>query len=643
MALLHPMNGTYLRRLSALVVCWWCCAVATTTAPAGAAEPDGRQPGASDVGSLLVQFCLNCHDPETRKGDVELAAQPSGEDFGKNSELWRNVLRQLHERAMPPAGKKQPSEEERVRLMEWVRRGLSEHAPSERDPGRVTLRRLNRAEYNNTIRDLLGVDTRPADAFPADGAGGGGFDNNADTLFVPAVLMEQYLRAAGEVLEKTDPARLFVARPGDDVPKRDAARWAVERFATRAFRRPVSADETDRYLALFDAADARGDAFEPAVKLALRAVLVSPAFLFRIEEDRESAGPYEVGQYELASRLSYFLWSSMPDDELLRLAAQQRLHDPAVLDGQVRRMLADPKSRAMAESFGAQWLGVRSLETVVRPDRRTFPEYTPTLRDAMVAEAVLVVDSVFRDDASLLKLIDADYTFVNEELARLYGLPDVTGPEMRRVALPNANRGGVLSLAGVLTATSYPRRTSPVLRGRWVLDDVLGVPPPPPPPDVLQLPEDAKGDDGKPLTLRQRLEKHRADPTCAGCHARMDPIGFGLENFDAIGRWRDTEAGAPVDAAGVLVSGESFNGPAELKKVIATAKREQFVRHLTEKLLAYALGRGIEYYDEAAVTQIVDALAKSDYRSTVLVAEIVKSYPFRYRGNDAGQAAAVAE
>jgi hypothetical protein len=587
-----------------------------------------------DVAPLLERYCLSCHDAETAKGGVTLSAAPTAEEFARDIKMWRTVTQQVHERAMPPVGKRQPTEEERRALVDWVRRRLSEHQPNSRDPGRVTIRRLNRDEYNHTIRDLTGIDTRPADAFPADGAGGGGFDNNADTLFVPAVLLEQYLRAAGDVLDRADPGRIIAARPEGEIPKREAARRSVERFATRAFRRTVSAEETERYLKLFDTADARGDDYDAAVKLALRAVLVSPTFLFRIEEDRESAEPYEIGQYELASRLSYFLWSSMPDDELLGLAAQGRLHDPGVLEAQVRRMLTDPKSRAMADSFATQWLGVRSLETVVRPDRGRFPEYTPTLRDAMVGEAVLLVDSVFRDDASLLKLIDADYTFVNEELAKLYGIPDVTGAEMRRVVLANANRGGVLTLAGVLTATSYPRRTSPVLRGRWVLDDLLGVPPPPPPPDVLQLPEDAKDSDGKPLTLRQRVEKHRADPDCASCHARMDPLGFGLENFDAIGRWRDTEEGAPVDAAGVLVSGEKFSGPAELKRIIATAKRDQFVRHLTEKLLAYALGRGIEYYDEPTIAQITDVLAKSDYRSTVLVAEIVKSFPFRYRRND---------
>jgi hypothetical protein len=591
-----------------------------------------------DVLPLLDKYCFQCHGPDKHKGDVTLAPFKDKAAVQREPKVWGNVLRQLHDRTMPPATKPQPTAEERARLEGWVRHALAEIDPNTlpKDPGRVTIRRLNRAEYNNTVRDLLGVDSKPADAFPADGGGGGGFDNNADTLFVPPILLEQYLRVAEDVLDKAVPARVFVAYPDETTPKREAARRVVERLATRAFRRPVGGDEVERYLRLFDAADARGEPYEQAVKRALRAVLVSPQFLFRIEAERpDAAEPYPVGDYELASRLSYFIWSSMPDDELFRLASENKLQDPAVLDGQVRRMLADPKSKALAENFGSQWLGIRALQTtVIQPHRRRFPEFTPSLRDAMFDEAVRFVDSVFRDDASLLKLVDADYTFVNEELARHYGIGGgtVTGPEMRRVTVSDPNRGGVLGLAAVLTVTSYPRRTSPVLRGKWVLDDILGAPPPPPPPDVLKLPEEDNAD-AKGKTLRQQMERHRADAACASCHARMDPIGFGLENFDAVGRWRDTDAGQPVDAAGVLVSGEAFKGPAELKKVLTTAKRDQFVRHLTEKMLAYALGRGVEFYDEPTLRQVVDATAKADYRSATLIAEIVKSYPFRYCRN----------
>ena len=624
-----------------------CClfAVAFVTGLTSAAPAVASPPPAGfeqDVLPLLERYCYQCHGPDKHKGDVTLAPFKDKAAVQREPGLWKNVLQQLHERTMPPASKPQPTPEERERIEAWVRQALAEIDPGTlpKDPGRVTIRRLNRAEYNNTIRDLLGVDGKPADAFPADGAGGGGFDNNADTLFVPPILLEQYLKAAGSVLDQAAPERVFVARPDDATPKREAARRVVEHFATRAFRRPVATEEVERYLKLFDAADGRGDAFEPAVKLALRAVLISPQFLFRIEEDRPGATePYPIGQYELASRLSYFLWSSMPDEELFKLAGESKLHDPAVLDAQVRRMLQDPRSRALGEHFGTQWLGLRPLQTIIQPDRggrRRSREYTPSLRDAMVEEAVLLVDSVFREDAGVLRLIDADYTFLNEELAQHYSIPDVRGPEMRRVTLANPNRGGVLGLGAVLTVTSYPRRTSPVLRGKWVLEDLLGLPPPPPPPDVLRLPEEERGADGQPLTLRQRLEKHRSDPNCASCHARMDPIGFGLENFDHVGRWRDTESDRPVDAAGVLTTGESFRGPAELKRVLSGARRDQFVGHLAEQLLAYALGRGLEYYDEPTVRQIAETLARSDYRSSVLLAEIVKSYPFRYRRNEVG-------
>ena len=616
---------------------WARCAglivVALLSSPIFGGEPSDLQ-YERDVRPLLEQYCFRCHGPESDKGDVNLSTFNDLAAVQRDPKLWQTVLRQLHERVMPPASKPQPTPDERAKLEGWLRQTLWSIDPATlpKDPGRVTIRRLNRAEYNNTVRDLLGVTSRPADAFPTDGGGGGGFDNNADTLFVPPILLEQYLAAATKVVAEAPADRIFIARPGGALPKRDAARKVIEHVATRAFRRSATGEEVDRVLALFDVADRRGDTFDDAVRLALRGVLVSPNFLFKIESDRTDATePYPIGQYELASRLSYFVWSSMPDDELMQLAREGRLHEEAVLDQQVRRMLSDPRSRALAENFGTQWLDLRSLKTIVEPDRGRFPQYTDALRDAMYEEAVLLVDSVFRDDASLLKLIDADYTFVNEELARHYGLPEVKGAELRRVTLPDARRGGVLGLGAVHAVTSYPHRTSPVLRGEWVLGELLGAPPPPPPPDVTRLPE-AEGDNAA-LSLRQRLEKHRADPTCASCHDRIDPIGFGLENFDAIGRWRDSDDGRPVDSAGVLTTGEAFNGPGELKKVLASSRRPQFVRNVTEKLLAYALGRGVEFYDELTLRQITAKLEQSDFRSAVLVAEIVKSYPFRHRRN----------
>jgi hypothetical protein len=388
----------------------------------------------------------------------------------------------------------------------------------------------------------------------------------------------------------------------------------------------------------YRAGRAEGD-FDSGVQHALQAMLTAPSFLFRVEQDRPGAKePWEVTDFELAGRLSYFLWSTMPDDELLELAKQNRLHEPAVLEAQVRRMLKHEKSRALAEAFGTQWLGVRDLLTTANPDPQKFPTFNAQLRFSMYDEAVCFVDSVFRDDAPLTTLLDAHYTFVNDWLADHYGIKgrvgggDGKGEVMRRVELPDGNRGGVLGLGAVLTVTSYPLRTSPVLRGKWVLEQVLGAPPPPPPPEVPELPKDDAKKDG--LSFRKQLELHRKDAQCASCHNRMDPLGLGLENYDAVGRWRTEVAGEPVDASGVMVTGESFKGPAELKKVLR-GRKDEFVRNLAEKMLAYALGRGLEYYDQPTVKEICDALAKNEYRSSTLELEVVKSYPFRYRRNAA--------
>ena len=615
-----------------IVVVW----LAAYAAAAGAAPFGGEFDAV--VRPILQQYCFQCHGPETHKGDVNLSVYADTAAVQKDAKTWRTVLQQLNERAMPPANKPQPTEQQRQMLAEWVDRTLKsiDLGSLPKDPGRVTIRRLNRAEYNNTVRDLLGVEGRPADRFPADGAGGAGFDNNADTLFIPPVLMEQYLRAAGEIVEEASERRLLVARPGKDLSALDAARQVIETHAKRAFRRPVEAAEVERFLRLFAQGQKRGDSFEASIKLAVRGLLVSPSFLFRVEKDREGNAPWAVGDWELASRMSYFVWSSMPDDELMKLAEEGKLSDPAVLEAQARRMLKDPRSKAIGENFGAQWLRLDELKTTAQPDRQRYREYTAGLRDAMYDEGVLFVDSVFRDDASLMTLLDADYTFVNNTLAKHYGIRGIDGgfkgQDMQRVKLKDRRRGGVLGLGGVHVVTSYPLRTSPVLRGQWVLSEVLGAPAPPPPPDAGDLPQDDVSSDG--LSFRQKFEKHRSNPQCATCHVRLDPLGFGLENFDAIGRWRDAQNGQPVDAAGVLSTGEKFSGPEELKAVLAGTRKTDFTRNLAEKLLAYALGRGLEPFDQPAVQSILAAVEKDGYRSATLVVEIVRSYPFRYRRNN---------
>jgi hypothetical protein len=364
------------------------------------------------------------------------------------------------------------------------------------------------------------------------------------------------------------------------------------------------------------------------VKLALKAVLISPHFLFLVEREPEEEGVYRLGQYELASRLAYFLWASMPDDELLELAAEERLYDEDVLRGQVRRMLADPKARGFAASFGTQWLGIGALGETVKPDPERFPEFDDQLIEAMREEAVALVETILREDRNVLELVDCDYTFVNQRLAQHYGLPLVEGDQLRRVSLEDRRRGGVLGLGAVLTTTSMPLRTSPVLRGKWVLEQLLGSQVPPPPPNAGVLPEDDKVHDG--LTLRERLEAHRTKPECAACHQRMDPLGFGLECFDATGRWRHHSAGRPVDSSGELPGGETFRGPAELKEVLLARKRE-FLTNLSRKMLGFALGRGLSRFDDCVVKRCVEALEANDYRSSVLVEQIVLSYPFQHR------------
>ncbi len=592
---------------------------------------------AKDVRPVLETYCFKCHGAEKAKGEVKLHEAKDLAALYRDPLVWDKVLAELRDEAMPPDDKPQPSADERKRVIAWLERALNDPDPASvpRDPGKPVLHRLSKHEYNNTIRDLLGLDTHPADEFPPDGGGGGGFDNNSATLFTPPVLVEKYLAVATKLLAATKPERIITVRPGPALKKEDAARQNIMRFVARAFRRPVEPAQIELLLKLFAQADARGESFDDAVRYALRGVLVSPDFLFRVEVPRGlNASP--ISDYELASRLSYFLWSSMPDDELFRVTYSGTLRQPAVLEAQVKRMLLDPKARAFAEIFAGQWLRVDELTTSAQPDAKRFPDYTPALRDAMLAEPIEFFHALLRENGSLLRVLDADYTYANEPLAKLYGLDGVTGEKFQRVALKDRNRGGVATMGAVLTLTSYPRRTSPVLRGKWILEQILGTPPPPPPPLVKSLPTNDKPKDG--LTLRQQLAAHVQDANCAGCHKRMDPLGFGLENFDAIGRWRTDIAGAPVDSSGEMVTGEKFNGPVELKAILLKRK-DEYVRNVTEKMYAYALNRGIESYDVPTVRRTAKALAGADYRVNTLVLEIVKSYPFQNRRGTAAIAA----
>jgi mono/diheme cytochrome c family protein len=756
-----------------------------------------------EVVPLLSTYCFSCHGEKKQKGDLNLQSFRTGADAEKARKVWKEVADNLHSHEMPPEKEKQPSDAERGKIMAWVKSLATTDAP---DPGRVTVRRLNRLEYNNTIRDLVGVDFKPAEDFPEDDVGNG-FDNIGDVLSLPPLLMEKYLIAADQILERaivldppdidvdlttweyvvdgkvkdkpapdpeakgkvegititeagelrglvaipvsgkyslkikaasepvgTEPAQMgvkidskmvadtkvtpkkpapvaltidaprglhvlsisfmnpfseppeaepakdakpavpgqkpkkptgprtrflqlvslemkgprqgtqtpahraiFIAKPDPKnkdlaAAERDAAKQILAAFATRAYRRPVSDVQLDRLMTLYDVSAKNGQVFQDRVRLGLKGVLISPSFLFRTEPDRAAKdGAYALDSYEVASRLSYFLWSTMPDQALFDLAKQNKLTDPAVIRQEVARMLKDPKARALVDSFASQWLQLRKMETIA-PDAKIFPEFTPEIRKAMYDESMSYVEAIMREDRSVLELIDSDYTYLNDKLAKLYGIPGVVGNQFRKVQLTDRNRGGLLGQGAVLAITSMPGRTSPVKRGKWVMEEILGTPPPPPPPNVESLEKEAeKHTETAKLSLRERMDRHRTDPVCSSCHKVMDAIGFGLENFDALGRWRDKdEGGLVLDTAGKLPNGTSFRNPVELKKIFMEAK-DQFTGNMAEKMLTYALGRGVEHYDEPTIDRIVETMGKNEYRFSVLVAEVATSYPFLNR------------
>jgi hypothetical protein len=801
------------RSLIALALFAGVASAADTTKPAG----DFARSGVA----FLQKYCHNCHGATKPKADLSLLKYTNDGAVLADRKKWLRVLEMVQDGDMPPEGKPRPTADETTAFLKVVN-GIFEKADSSAkpNPGRVTLRRLNKAEYNNTIRDLTLTDTNPAESFPSDDVGHG-FDNIGDVLTLPPVLMERYLAAAeavmaaaiAPVLPKPTPrgiggmylqpagingplrngrlrivtvegtpaqsgpiattydapsvpsygeynyrVKLFaeteskkpvkvalllnckpdhpniateadladlsgagvktlgsVVRLGtfeikartakelqtietkvpagigftkaivalvkpepDDKPptllidsilmdgpldmrmpshrmllaceaskpKAEQTREVLERFVSRAYRRPATPDEVKRVVALVEAEEAAGKKWEAAIQHAMTAVLCSPKFLFRFELDDQptSPNPHPIDEYQLASRLSYFLWSSMPDDELFELAKKKQL--TANLDAQVKRMLQDPKSAALVDNFVMQWLQLRPLRNA-QPDSKQFTTFNETLRQAMFEETRRFFDAIIKEDLSLLTILDADFTFMNPALAKHYGFLDTVGNKVgvkpkekkpggkpfartdwQRVTLTGTERGGILSQASVLTVTSNPTRTSPVKRGRWVLEQLLGAPPPPPPPDVPELEKD-----GKPVsagTLRQRMEVHRKNPACANCHAKMDPLGFGLENFDAVGAFRAKDGEFAIDSSGELPGGLKFNGPAELRKILL-AKKDQFTRCLAEKMLTYAAGRGVEFHDKRAIDAIVEQTNRGESKFSALVTAIVKSDPFRMR------------
>jgi hypothetical protein len=735
----------------------------------------------TEIRPLLATYCYDCHTQETQEGGLVIDGAKSLADIQAHREQWTKVFERTRVGAMPPSDAPQPTEAERQKLVAWLDHALFYiDCDGPPHPGRVTLRRLNRTEYRNTVRDLLGVDLDVSSSLTQDDVGHG-FDNIGDVLSVPPLLIERYLEAAeqvvtrsiivpddrafdatfkpaelesrGQVQDEDDGSKTLLTRGGfsvnvefkkagtyliewslsgrrvedelvktgvrvdeedpvrfdlldrdgpqpivhrtqvaegrfpvsiqfnngprdkvdEDKPRRKmtvhglrvrgpmenlaedaasqerivivrpgpgrepiaAAEATLRPLLRRAFRRPVTDREVSQFTRFIPLAMERNDRYERGIQAAVQAMLVSPQFLFRIEEGQGAArdGSRMLSDHELATRLSYFLWSSMPDDELFAVADAGTLHRDEILEEQVLRMLADPKSDALIENFAAQWLALRKLFTEeVAPDPMLFPDFSSKLRQDMATETRMFFGAILREDRPITDLLDGQFTFLNDRLAKLYGIPDVEGEDFRRVELKDGRRRGLLTHASILTLTSYPNRTSPVKRGEWILANLLGDKPPDPPPVVPGLEETQKAN--PKLPLRKQLEIHRADPGCASCHKVMDELGFGLENYDAIGQWRDREGEFEIDSAGVLPSGEIFRGAVELTAILR-GREQEFARCFSEKLLTFALGRGLEYFDKCAIDGIVDGMRRKDQRISACILGIVRSAPFQMRGTTA--------
>ena len=608
-----------------------CKAEPTGDADFAALQAETQKTFRERVTPFVKTYCAQCHGDKKMKGGITFSPALKNPGSVASGKKWKQALANVKAHDMPPEDfEKQPTDEERQVFMDWVGKV---RFLSPKDPGPFVIRRLTKVEYGNTLHDLFGVDPSVARELP-DEVFGEGYLNTLSPL-----QSEQYLGIANDVLARIlAPAgapptevqkHLFGEPPAQGTDARAAAKNVARSLARKAYRRPASDAEVDVLLGVFDLARQNKLAYPAALRLMLKAVLVSPQFLFitPATEAKSDQAIVPLDDYQLASRLSYLLWATMPDAELSALADGGKLHEPEVLKAQVKRLLADKRSRALFDGFGSQWLGLGELKGKTF-DTAKFPQMTSAMRAAMYDEARLFFESIVRENRSVIHFVDSDYTFLNGTLATLYGLEkSVTGPQMRKVKLTDANRGGILGMPGILATTSFPNRTSAVKRGVWVLEQVLGEHVPPAPPNVPALEKQDKNKVGN-LTLRQRTELHRTNAVCANCHKILDPIGFGLENFDAIGRWRDKDdSGGPIDAAGELPGGKRFSSPKELKVIIA-ARAGELARNLTEKLLAYALCRQLEGYDEIVVDRLMESIAKDGCRMQTLISEIVTSYPF---------------
>ena len=633
----ETLKGARSYQVLGLAIIW--CSVSVSWAEIGdkgtdeaTLRADAQKVFKEKVGPFVNKYCTRCHGSRAKAGiNLQSALKNPG---GESASLhWKKAMANVKVHEMPPEdASKKPTDEERRQFAEWVGK-IKYLAP--RDPGRFVIRRLTKTEYANTLRDLYGVDPSIADTLPAE-VEGEGFLNSISPLQSELFLgiankvIDQIIAPEGQAPTAVQ-KRLFGETPkGTDLRK--AARGVARTLARDAYRRPPTDAELDVLVDVYDLARNNELNHPAALGLMLKAVLVSPQFLFITPagEPESKDAIVLLDDFQLASRLSYLLWSAPPDAELAALADKGELHKPEVLRTQVERLLKDARSRALFDGFGAQWLRVNELDGQVF-DPKTFPQMTPALRTAMMDEARLFFESIVSENQSVVRFVSSDYTFVNEPLAKVYGLEQsVRGPKMRRVKLTNPNRGGILSMPATLATTSFPNRTSPVLRGVWVLERILGERVPPPPADIPELEEqDHKKIEG--LTLRQRTELHQSEATCRNCHKILDPIGFGLENFDAIGRWREkNDQGLAIDSAGKLPDGKEFSTPAELKRLLA--KREaDLARNLTERLMAYALGRQLEGYDDVVIDQLMVKIAADNYRVRTIITEVITSYLFTHR------------
>jgi hypothetical protein len=710
------------------------------SAPAPSQEPPERAVVyAKDVRPLLAKYCFSCHGSAKPKADLNLAAIRDEDVFVKPA-IWNTIRERLADGEMPPRDKPQPTNEERQRLITFSDGVLARHTiDGHPDPGPLNPRRLNVREHMNVFRDLVIALDRaqprkatfaakpdgsinlyhaivPPEEHPCDFAvrilppdtQDGGFDSIGENLSIPPFLMEKYFRASKVLLDDMFSQkgrdehgryqwrlRELVDRvesgplPRGMTTRREALAALLKDFATRAFRRPVSAEEIEKYVELFERSQANGDDFQTAIRWPLQAILLSPrcvilwtdddSTLTRSASEEESAsltrsaseeeiasgkrtaaqsdspsparrtednpslarrvGVRALDDYELATRLSIFLWSSVPDRELWQMAEQGRLQDDQVLQQQVRRMLGDRRvTDGLHPGFVCQWLQLEHLDRSA-PDAEQYPLYFQhNLAELMKQELLLFTDAVLVEDRSILEFIDADWGFLCYPLAEHYGIENFPGkkppsnadPPWYRIKFPDKRRGGVLTMGKVLTGTSQPVRTSPVHRGKWVLEAILGAPPPPPPPEVDNVLKEETDAGKQQLTVPQLLAKHRDNPACYSCHQRIDPLGMAFERFDPVGRWRDTDRGQPIEARGTLIDGATFDGIGELKTLLMS-RRDEFVRCFVEQMLAYSLGRKLRFYDEPTVKKIVQAVAEDNYKFSRVVVEVALSYPFRHR------------